>query len=322
MATEAGDASAGQLPLWGERSETPLGDRLESERLEVERLETELKQALASLEDPGATPFDQSPAQVPAPAARSRSVALPRWAGSEPFQGWPERLLIIDTETTGLDPSRGACIELGAILFAVAPRAVLGQISFLLPCRANPCEAINGIPAAVSRLDQPWEPLRTAFERLVEAADAVVAHNAAFDRQWFGQGPLAAIERPWICSMDDIRWPAELHLRPQPSLRDLALAHGIPVWAAHRALTDCTYLAQVFERRPDLEALLQSALEPRRLYKARVSYDERQLAREAGFRWNEPVKGAWTRRLSEREVAALSFAVQAIELEPDQRRSA
>jgi DNA polymerase-3 subunit epsilon len=250
------------------------------------------------------------------------SLKLPPLSGTEPAPSVPQRLLIVDTETTGLEPTAGDCIEVGAILFAVGPRAVLGQVSFLLPCASNPCEAINGIPAAVSRLNQPREPLRNAFEALVAAADAVVAHNVGFDRQWFGHGPLASIDKPWICSMDDIRWPADLNLRSQPSLRDLALAHAIPVWAAHRALTDCTYLAQVFERRPDLEHLLQVALEPRRLFKARVSYDERQLARQAGFRWNDPVKGAWSRRLSEREVAALPFPAVPIDLEPDLRRSA
>jgi DNA polymerase-3 subunit epsilon len=95
-------------------------------------------------------------------------------------------------------------------------------------------------------------------------------------------------------------------------VRDLALAYGVPVWAAHRALTDCTYLVQVFERCADLEVLLQAALEPRQLYRACLSYAERHRAREAGFRWNEPVSGAWSRRLSQREVEALPFPVELI----------
>jgi DNA polymerase-3 subunit epsilon len=104
-------------------------------------------------------------------------------------------------------------------------------------------------------------------------------------------------------------------------VRDLALAYGVPVWAAHRALTDCIYLAQVFERCAELELLLEQGLEPRRLYRARVSYEERHRAREAGFRWNDPVSGAWTRRLSEREAEGLSFPVVPVE-EPPERRSA
>lgn len=140
----------------------------------------------------------------------------------------------------------------------------------------------------------------------------MVAHNAAFDRQWFGRPPLPSINLPWLCSMEDISWPEHCGLSPRPSVRDIALAHGVPVWAAHRALTDCTYLAQVFERCEDLERLVREGLEPRKLYRSCVSYDERHLARRAGFRWNDPVANAWTRRLSERQRLALTFEVQPI----------
>ena len=94
---------------------------------------------------------------------------------------------------------------------------------------------------------------------------------------------------------------------------DLALAYGIPVWSAHRALTDCIYLSEVFQRCEDLERLIAHALEPRRLVRAQVSYDQRHLARDAGFRWNDPVKGAWARRLSEREEQELPFSVVPVE---------
>lgn len=224
----------------------------------------------------------------------------------------PTTLLILDTETTGLDPANGCCLEVGAVLFDVPARAVLGQLSFLLPADTNPARHVNGIDPAVTRRPQPWRQSLELFGVMVEAADAVLAHNAAFDRQWFGIEPLPPIQRPWICSMDDIRWPAERHLRPNPSVRDLALAYGVPVWAAHRALTDCIYLAQVFERCEELEPLLLAAMEPRQLFRAQLSYAERHQAKEAGFRWNHPVAGAWTRRLSEREASALPFPVQPV----------
>ena len=221
----------------------------------------------------------------------------------------PSRLLIVDTETTGLDADRDQCLELGAILFSVPHRQVLAQMSCLLPVDHNPAESINRIPAEVSRVDQPWADGLAWFEQLMERADYLVAHNAAFDRQWFGRGALPEAKRPWLCTLEDIRWPEARNLRARPSVIDLALAYGIPVWSAHRALTDCTYLAEVFQRCDDLELLIAHALEPRRLVRAQVSYDQRHLAKEAGFRWNEPVKGAWARRLSEREEQELPFTV-------------
>ena len=256
-----------------------------------------------------------TPAPAPAEPSRPTSLSLPACAGrpARALPRVPETLLILDTETTGLSTLQGQCIEVGAILFHVPHRAVLTQVSFLMPCTGNAAEGINGIPAAVTRLEQPWQDALACFRSMVEACEALVAHNVAFDRQWFGLGPLPALDRPWICSMEDIRWPAELQLRVNPSLRDLALAHGVPVWAAHRALTDCDYLVHVFQRSAQLEALLVAAQEPRELYRARLSYAERHLAREAGFRWNEPVAGAWSRRLSKREAEALPFPVLPVE---------
>jgi DNA polymerase-3 subunit epsilon len=227
----------------------------------------------------------------------------------------PRTLLILDTETTGLSPETQHCVEVGAILFDVQSRAVLAQQSFLLPAETNAAEPINRIPAAVTRLPQPWKEGLRWFQNLLDAADVLVAHNAAFDRQWFGRGELPAVTQPWLCSMDDMRWPADRQLRSRPSVRDLALAYGVPVWAAHRALTDCIYLAEVFARCEDLEQQLLQGLEPRQLVRAKVSYDDRQLARDAGFRWNDPIKGAWARRMSEREIQELSFPVAPVDLE-------
>jgi DNA polymerase-3 subunit epsilon len=193
----------------------------------------------------------------------------------------------------------------------------LSQVSFLLPAAANPAEHVNGIAAMVTRLPQPWQAGLQHFLALLAGADAVLAHNAAFDAKWFGLGPLPAIDKPWICSMDDIEWPPERHLRTSPSVRDLALAYGVPVWAAHRALTDCTYLVQVLERCANLEDLLNAAMEPKLLYRANLPYAERHKAKQAGFRWNEPVRGAWSRRLSERQALALAFEVQRVEADSE-----
>jgi DNA polymerase-3 subunit epsilon len=256
-------------------------------------------------------PATPTPA-VTAVAAAALAPAAAASPDASPASQQPSRLLILDTETTGLSPVEASCIEVGAVLFAVPQRAVLMQVSFLMPCNANPAAAINRIDAATTRLPQPWQAGLACFMAMVEDCDLVVAHNAAFDRQWFGHGPLPSLPRPWICSMEDIRWPAERQLRATPSVRDLALAYDIPVWAAHRALTDCIYLAQVFARCDDLEVLLAAALEPRRLYRACLSYEERHRAREAGFRWNDPVPRAWSRRLSEREATALPFPVEAV----------
>tara|TARA_Y100001968_G_scaffold330607_1_gene382930 strand:- start:3447 stop:4244 length:798 start_codon:yes stop_codon:yes gene_type:complete len=229
----------------------------------------------------------------------------------------PKTLLIVDTETTGLDPQKDYCLELGSILFHVESRSVLAQHSFLIPVERNDAEYINQIPAEITQLNQPWKEGLQYFELLLNASDALLAHNAAFDRQWFGKSSLPVISKPWICSMEDISWPTKKQLSNRPSVRDLALAYGVPVWNAHRALTDCIYLSEVLQRCESLQEVLMRALEPRRLMRAQVSYEDRHLAKKAGFRWNDPVRGAWTRRLSDREIQDLNFTVVSVELEND-----
>ena len=225
----------------------------------------------------------------------------------------PENILILDTETTGLDNEIDDCLEVGSILFNVPSRSVLAQQSFLLPVKKNNAEKINNIPAEITRLPQPFFEAIIYFESLVKVSDVIVAHNAAFDMKWFGLKELPHIEKQWICSMDDITWPSDRQLKTRPSVKDLALAYGVPVWNAHRALTDCIYLAEVFKRCDGLENLLIRALEPKVLFRAQISYEERHLAKDAGFRWNESIKGAWSRRMSRRDMEKLEFPVHEVD---------
>ena len=57
-----------------------------------------------------------------------------------------ENILILDTETNGLDPSKGAqVIEIGALLFNIHHREVIQSLSTLLYCDNNPVQEINHI---------------------------------------------------------------------------------------------------------------------------------------------------------------------------------
>ncbi len=221
-----------------------------------------------------------------------------------------EKVLIIDTETTGLDENKDEVLEIGCILFHVSSRSVLSQVSFLLPVSTNEAEYVNGISAEVTNIDQPWQDGLDFFLKLVDYSDLIVAHNVEFDRKWFGKGRLPKLEKKWICSLEDINWSFQKSLKSRPSVTDLALSFSIPVWNLHRALSDCFYISEVFKKCNNLEELLLKATEPRSLYKALVSYEERYLAKNAGFRWNTPVEGAWSKKLTAEEASNLDFKVK------------
>jgi DNA polymerase-3 subunit epsilon len=69
----------------------------------------------------------------------------------------------------------------------------------------------------------------------------------------------------------------------------------------HRALNDCLLIAALFDRADDLQSLFEFAMRPKAMFVALVSYDDRDLAKKAGFRWNEPgYERMWVRRDGDR----------------------
>ncbi|WP_139324954.1 3'-5' exonuclease [[Limnothrix rosea] IAM M-220] len=114
-------------------------------------------------------------------------------------------LLIVDVETTGLDPKEDEVIELGAILYSVKEACTLQQFSTLFPVTQNPAENINKIsPQASQQLDsQGITPFILLTKNWIDQADYLVAHNAQFDRQWFGRNFLVQVNKPWLCTYDD-----------------------------------------------------------------------------------------------------------------------
>ena len=221
-------------------------------------------------------------------------------------------ILILDTETSGLDEHKNEIIEVGCILFHLASKSVLSQLSFLLPVNENEAQFVNGIDPVITKISQPWEESINLFMKLVESSDLIIAHNAEFDKKWFGKGRLPKINKKWVCSLEDINWSFKKSLKMRPSVTDLALSFDIPVWKLHRALSDCFYLSEVFKKCVNLEEMLIKASVPRSLYKAIVSYEDRALAKKAGFLWNGPVNGAWARKLTEEELIELDFKVERI----------
>lgn len=222
------------------------------------------------------------------------------------------RLLILDTETTGLDPSTDRAVEVAVILYSVEHATVLSAFSTLIEGDGNAAEAINRIPAAAlcsaGLLALPW----LTVQAMAGHADAIVAHNAEFDRGFVPVELRDAL--PWVCSKGDIAWPKQT--RPEPSLVALALEHDLGVAYAHRAMADCDLIARLFTRSrelgADLPAMLARAMRPKADFVALVSYDDRDKAKAAGFRW-EPATKQWRRRMAVEDAAALPFRVRQVE---------
>jgi len=210
------------------------------------------------------------------------------------------RCLIVDTETTGLDPAKDAVIEIGCILYSVEHQTSLVSFSSLIPnVTENPCENINRIPSAA--LAAMGAIYYAPFSPMIDAADVLVAHNADFDQSFLRDEWRS---KPWACTRFDFAWPRQM--RDGESLATLVLAHGIGVMSAHRALTDCQLIAALFDRMTDLPAMFARAMRPKGTFVAMVSYDDREKAKAAGFQWEAATK-RWFRRMAIEDAAALPF---------------
>lgn len=218
-----------------------------------------------------------------------------------------KRALIIDTETTGLSPDVDRCIEVGCILYdlelaapVVAYSSLIGQVD-----PSNGAEAINRIAPSLIKEAPNGALVWGIVEQLVKSADVVLAHRAEFDRG-FVPAELRTV-RPWCCTKFHVEWPLG---KVGDHLVHLALAHGVGILAAHRALTDCDILARlltrVAEMGHDLDAMLTRAMRPRVRAIAHVSYDDREKAKAAGFSW-DGAKREWWREMPIEDVGALPF---------------
>lgn len=163
-----------------------------------------------------------------------------------------ENILILDTETTGLSPDKGdRVIELGAVLYNLKTKAVLQSFSTLYPCDKNPVGHINLITPEMTKCKMSHVHVMALLNSMINESQAIVAHNAAFDRKFVLNMPIGSIFslRKWICTKNDFKWPMQLY---RNRLQDICEAMGVSYIDAHRALTDCNLLAQCFSKCTDL----------------------------------------------------------------------
>lgn len=153
------------------------------------------------------------------------------------------RVAVVDTETTGLYPSRDRLVEIAVMLLEV--ETATGRLVRVLesyqelndPGRPIPAQAtaIHGITDAMVR-GRRIDAARVA--RMLGEADLVVAHNSGFDKGFVRQVVPHADTLVWGCSCRGIPW-RKLYASVQCTrLQHLAERLAVPAGTAHRALGD------------------------------------------------------------------------------------
>lgn len=170
-----------------------------------------------------------------------------------------ENILILDTETTGLDPMKGSkVIEIGALLYNLKHQQVIQTFSTLLRCEENPVQDINHIDPLWTQVHKEELAAIKFLGFMHRQASFIVAHNAQFDKKFMDTIDVDPTfkDKKWICTKNDFRWPVSMF---RNRLEDICNAMGVPYVDAHRALADCTLLAKCFDRVNDLEQRMESA---------------------------------------------------------------
>lgn len=159
-----------------------------------------------------------------------------------------QRVLVVDTETTGLSPADGhTLVEVATV--AVDDGAIGEAWSSLVrPGRPIPADAsaVHGIDNAMVA-DAP-QPGPVAAELRRRCGDLpLVFHNAPFDLpfllQLFREAEAPALLNPIV---DTLGLARGLSGTGGNSLGALAARHGLPAEAAHRALGDARTTARLF----------------------------------------------------------------------------
>ena len=206
----------------------------------------------------------------------------------------PRLGLIVDVETTGLDPDRHKIIELAILPFHFSPA---GKIYDVLPGYAGFEDPEDPIPPEVVDLtgitdakvrDQALDD--DAVASLVGSSSVVIAHNAGFDRRFLERRFPLFVDKPWACSLSQIPWSEEgLASRKL----DYILGRLGFFFDDHRALADCQavlhLLSLVLPRsgRPIFNTLLETARRPSiRMWAVEAPFDAKDALKARGYAWN------------------------------------
>ena len=208
-------------------------------------------------------------------------------------------VLVLDTETTGLDANKDRIIELALLRvqvdsltgLPVGPVLVYDGLQDPGMPISKEVQEITGITDDMVR-GQHLDEARIA--QMLAGVDLVIAHNAGFDRPFCEARVSAFAALRWACSLADVDWKAAGY--SSAKLEQLALANGW-FYDAHRAEVDCHALLAVLGVQLKgamgnaMLAILSAMGAPSyRLQANGAPFDAKDLLKARGYRWNAEQK--------------------------------
>jgi len=218
-----------------------------------------------------------------------------------------------DYETTGLDPKVSSVTEVGMILWDTDTSSPIKVLGFLV----DPGPEAVWDPLAIKKtLITPQLCSKYGYqnERALKQvlswyqdADVICAHNGnRFDKPlflaWCSKFGFTPPDKSWIDTNTDIELD-ELEHSKSRKLPYMAADHGFLNPFPHRAVFDVMTMLRILSGY-DLERVLFLARQPNIQIQAIVSYEDKDLAKARGYRWepdprNPNGKNIWTQSIKE-----------------------
>jgi DNA polymerase-3 subunit epsilon len=207
--------------------------------------------------------------------------------------------IIVDFETTGLDPKQDEIIEMAMVKFGYSNSGqvtgvtgifqALNEPSRPIPANTIKLTNITNEMVAGHRIDD------AALENFVADANIVIAHNAAFDRK-FAEKSWPVFEHVhWACSASGIDW--QQHGFGGSKLVYLVAQLGL-FYDAHRAIDDCHATLEILSRQlpatstTGLATLLDRARRKTfRIWAENAPFSLKEVLKRRRYRWSDGSDG-------------------------------
>ena len=226
---------------------------------------------------------------------------------------FPRLGVVVDTETTGLNPAQEEIIEIGAVAFRYADDGSIGDVCATFGALQQPSKPI---PADITRITGITDEMvkgqtipREKLDALIAEADIIIAHNAGFDRPFLERFSIAFANKPWACSVKEIDWTARGF---EGTKLGYLIGQSGYFHNGHRAEDDCQALLAVLkeqsgETTPFAELLKASQRARMRIYAENSPFEMKDHLKARGYRWSDGTDGrpkSWWTEIGEEELEA------------------
>lgn len=215
------------------------------------------------------------------------------WPRTAPPGENVRRILVLDTETTGLNIDKHQIIELCAAIVLVNKQGRIVAVQCVMTGLVDPGEPLSheiAVLTGLSHADLAGKSInRDQLTELLEYCDGVIAFNAGFDRPFVEKLLSRHVPVSWGCAMADVPW-RQLGFEPGPQ-GYLLMQAGYYMPSAHRAKDDVLALVTLLDHVcEDGETVIAKTLAsidaPAWRFEAKLApYGYKDDLREQRYRW-------------------------------------